>query len=394
MKVAATVLCLFAAAAAAWGQDQQLGARTKAMGGSYTAFEDDPVSVWLNPAGISTQPTSGAIAYQTYVTYPLHQDKAPFSNTTVYSAPAETTFVDPAFIPSYLGFVFHLGQPDSGMALGLCYARPYHLNYSFDRLDDPYQKTSNPNSNVDQSFNRFRIALAKDYRIQPEGFLTHVSLGVGLDAGYEKWAFTSTTSTATDTSTAIAYGAGILVGLYDDTESFKMNFGVAYQSAVKWNFSVNPEIDPAFNMPQQLNAGFTFYLFQGAPLRATTDVQWIAWKATADAPTFPGEKSFRNAINCSVGFEYRTEILKSEGFDLYPRVGYRRFEAPWGDQNDLPMTSNFKLVVDTKGSTFNIATLGIGISWQSDAGKLRSVDVGADVGADSFNVALGFNYEF
>ncbi len=31
--------------AAALAQDQQLGARTKAMGGSYTAFEDDPVSV-------------------------------------------------------------------------------------------------------------------------------------------------------------------------------------------------------------------------------------------------------------------------------------------------------------------------------------------------------------
>ena len=47
---------LFSAHLAVSAQDQQLGARTKAMGGSYTAFEDDPVSIWLNPAGIATQP--------------------------------------------------------------------------------------------------------------------------------------------------------------------------------------------------------------------------------------------------------------------------------------------------------------------------------------------------
>ncbi len=44
MKKTVTVLAaLLAVAAAAYAQDQQVGARTKAMGGSYTAFEDDPV---------------------------------------------------------------------------------------------------------------------------------------------------------------------------------------------------------------------------------------------------------------------------------------------------------------------------------------------------------------
>ncbi|MDP6959865.1 MAG: hypothetical protein QF645_13760, partial [Planctomycetota bacterium] len=50
-------------------QDQQIGARTKAMGGSYTAFEDDPVSVWLNPAGIATQQDQLSLSYQTYTAY-------------------------------------------------------------------------------------------------------------------------------------------------------------------------------------------------------------------------------------------------------------------------------------------------------------------------------------
>src|SRR5438552_4596855 len=99
MKSLVTAVALFALATTASAQDQQLGARTKAMGGSYTAFEDDPVSVWLNPAGIATQNTSGAIAYQTYTTYPLHENKAPMSSTVGFSAGAETTFIDPAFIP-------------------------------------------------------------------------------------------------------------------------------------------------------------------------------------------------------------------------------------------------------------------------------------------------------
>jgi hypothetical protein len=40
-----TLTALLALSAGAWAQDQQVGARAKAMGGSYTAFEDDPVSV-------------------------------------------------------------------------------------------------------------------------------------------------------------------------------------------------------------------------------------------------------------------------------------------------------------------------------------------------------------
>jgi len=44
-------LSLAVAASRSEAQDQQVGARTKAMGGSYTAFEDDPVSIWLNPGG-------------------------------------------------------------------------------------------------------------------------------------------------------------------------------------------------------------------------------------------------------------------------------------------------------------------------------------------------------
>jgi hypothetical protein len=395
MRRFAAPALLAAVAGSAAAQDQQLGARTKAMGGSYTAFEDDPVSVWLNPAGISTQLTSGSIAYQTYNTYPLHQEKAPGSSTVDFSAEAESTFVDPAFVPSYLGFVFHLGEPDSGMAVGLCYARPYHLNYSFDRLDDPFQQQFTADSNVDQSFSRFRVAFAKDFRFKegaPSGFFTHLSAGVALDAGYQRWEFRSADVNASDNTTAFGGGLGLLLGLYDDREAFKVNLGLAWQSGIQWDFSVDPDVLPAFDMPQQVNVGATFYLLQGTPLRATVDLQWIEWSETADVPQFAGKEEFEDALNFSLGAEYRVPLAQETY--LYPRAGYRRFDAPWGDKDDLPMTSNYQLVLDTKGEAFNIFTFGAGLSWTSEEGKVRTVDVAGDVGGDAYNFALGFNYEF
>jgi hypothetical protein len=395
MKTGLTLIILSSLAAAASAQDQQLGARTKAMGGSYTAFEDDPVSIWLNPAGIATQLTSASLAYQTYVTYPLHEKRAPGTTTITTTAGAESTFVDPAFVPSYLGVVFHVKGGDTPMAIGICYAQPYHLNYSFDQISDPTQTTFTPDSNVDQSFARFRVALAMDFRLKAPGapgFFTHLSAGAGLDLGYEHWEFKSATRNASDSATGVGGGIGLLLGLYDDTEELRVNFGVAWQSAIRWNFSIDPDILPAFDWPQQVNAGATFYLLKGFPLRATIDFQWIEWSGTADVPLFPGKKEFRDAFNYSVGFEYRIEV--ADKVNLYPRLGYRRFAAPWSDKNNLPMVSDFKLVLNTKGSAFNIITLGGGVSWSSDDGKVRSVDLGADVGGDAFTIAFGINYEF
>jgi len=388
LPIFAAVLLMAAAAAA---QDQQLGARTKAMGGSYTAFEDDPVSVWLNPAGIATQPNQLAISYQTYTTYPLHRELGAVGVEA--SAGAVTTFVDPAFIPSYLGLVFQVGSPEDAMAIGICYARPYHLNYSFDHVEDPAQTVFVPDTNIEESFSRFRVAFAKDFRIAElggTGFLTHVSVGLGVDIGYEHWQFNSTTS-ANDTATAPGYGAGLLVGVYDNAEDLKVNFGLAYQSAIRWHFNTDPRILPAFDMPQQLNAGMTGYFLPGLRLRTTLDLQWVEWSQTAEEPAFVGQPKFRDAFNYSVGVEYR--YTATPKISLYPRIGYRRFNAPWSDKDDLPMTSTFKLLLDTKGGHFDIVTAGLGISITDERGRSWVIDLGADFGGDSFNMALGFTYE-
>ena len=109
MRAAIAAALLLASAAAAWAQDQQLGARTKAMGGSYTAFEDDPVSVWLNPAGISTQTDQMSVAYQTYTAYPKGRERGPGDQVT-FTVEPQTVMGDPALLPSFIGFVFQLGK--------------------------------------------------------------------------------------------------------------------------------------------------------------------------------------------------------------------------------------------------------------------------------------------
>jgi long-subunit fatty acid transport protein len=371
-------------------QDQQLGARTKAMGGSYTAFEDDPVSVWLNPAGIATQPSAMSISYQSYTTYPLGQEVTATGTQT--TADAQTTMVDPAFIPSYLGLVFQVGSAESPMAIGVCYARPYHLSYTMDNAEDPAQTAFSPDTNIEESFSRFRLAFAKDFRISEDnkGFLTHVSVGGAIDMGYERWKVDAAVSRE-DNATAPGWGLGLLVGLYDNGDNFKVNFGSAYQSAVNWHFNTEPRIIPAFDMPQQLNFGLTGYFLPELRLRTTVDIQWVEWSETAEEPAFPGHPGFEDALNFSLGVEYRVSL--SEKISVYPRLGYRRFNAPWDDPDDLPMTSNYKLVLETDDSSFNIGTAGLGVSVTDEKGRVWVVDIGFDFGGDSFNMALGFTVE-
>jgi long-subunit fatty acid transport protein len=394
MRIACIAAALLGLASAAWAQDQQLGARTKAMGGSYTAFEDDPVSIWLNPAGIATQPDQLSISYQTYTAYKKGRERGP-GDTTEFTVEPEATMAPPAYWPSYLGFVFQLGDAEAPLAMGVCFARPYLLQYSMDLVTDPAQTTFVPQSEVEQSLGRFRAAIAKDFLFRPRGeagLFTHLSAGAGLDLGYAEWKFKSPTEDEEDTLVAPGFGAGLLLGVYDNFESFRVNLGLAYQSAAKYPFGIETDILPAFDMPQQFNAGMTFYLLQGTPLRLTADLQWIDWSATAEDPIFDTFPGFEDALNVSFGAEYRIKV--AERVNLYPRAGYRRFDAPWADPDDLPMTGSYRLVLDTGGATFNIFTAGLGVGWTTADGKTRSIDVGIDAGGDAVNAAVGLNYEF
>ncbi|HYE98245.1 MAG TPA: hypothetical protein VEJ18_05005 [Planctomycetota bacterium] len=381
----------------AGAQDQQLGARAKAMGGSYTAFEDDPVLVWLNPAGIAAQPDQASLVYQTYTAYPLHEDPGALpADPEVFSTEAETVLPDPEFVPSYLGVVFRLGTAESPMALGICYARPYLLHFSLHELTGPGETAFTPEFGVDQSLSRLRVAFAKAFRFRPPGetgFMNHVSLGLGADLGLERWHFTDPAGgDRSGTSLAPGFGAGLLAGVYRDPDVLTVQAGVAYQSPVRFDFAIDPVRLPAFDMPGQLNAGVSLYLHGSVPLRLTADVQALAWEDTAQDPSFAGYEGFRDAVNVSLGAEYRLDV--GGGITLFPRLGARRFQAPWEDADDLPATGRFKLVLDTDDDEFNLVTYGLGISWLSDAGKVRSVDLAGDAGGDTVNVALGYTHEF
>ncbi|HYE98371.1 MAG TPA: hypothetical protein VEJ18_05635, partial [Planctomycetota bacterium] len=225
-----------------------------------------------------------------------------------------------------------------------------------------------------------------------KGFLTHLSAGIGLDLGYESWEFSSPLGDKSDSAISLGYGAGLLLGVYDDTETFKMNLGLAWQSPIEYDFSIEPDILPAFDMPGQLNVGATFYLLEGQPLRLTVDVQFIQWEDTAESPLFGNHPGFEDVVNLSMGVEYRWRV--SQRLTLYPRAGFRRFDAPWEDEDDLPATGAYKLVLDTEDEVFNIFTFGLGLGWSTEAGQVRSIDVAADVGGDATNVALGYTHEF
>jgi hypothetical protein len=395
MRIASTFLLVLAMAGSLWAQDQQIGARTKGMGGSYTAFEDDPVSIWLNPAGIATQPDQMSICYQTYLGFPVDQNRGP-GDTIEFSVQPETILVDPVLLPAYLGFVFQIGDAENPMSIGICFVRPYHINYALDQVADPAQTVFEPESNLEQGFQRFRLAFAKDFRFVAAGepgFFTHVAVGLGLDVAYTTIRFQTPVANSTDNMIGMGFGIGVLVGLYDNADNIKVNLGLAYQSPINFDFNVNPDIFPAFDMPEQLNIGATFYLLKDSRLRATMDLQLLQWAATAEKPVFAGKPEFEDATNFSIGFEYRIDV-ESPKIRLFPRMGFRLFGAPWNDANDLPQTGTFKLVLDTDDDTFTIFTFGMGVSWSTEAGKTRSIDWAMDVGGDSFNVALGYTHEF
>ncbi|HLF92178.1 MAG TPA: hypothetical protein VJB14_01855 [Planctomycetota bacterium] len=395
MKTVTALVLFLVASSAALAQDQQVGARTKAMGGSYTAFEDDPVSIWLNPAGIATQPDAAAVAYQTYTLYEIKIRSSGSGN----HSPAEYGWTDPAIIPSFVGVTFQLGGADSPQSLGICFTTPFRLKFTYDDTQNP----PGPGDQLmDQVFYRIRAAYAYDFRFKPaggEGFFTHLALGLGLDVNVTNWSMTEFlaaggTFSVSGTDMGFGGGAGLLLGLYDNTRDFKVNFGAAWQSKASYDFSIIAETVPLFDWPNQYQAGVAIYLLKDMPLRVTLDAQLIGWDGATPDSKLAGVDDFRDSINYSAGFEYR--IKANDRVAVYPRAGIRLYQAPWADHDraDLPAIGTSKLDIDTRSDTFLVFSFGVGLSWSSEAGKQRTFDIAADVGGDAPGLALSFSTEF
>jgi hypothetical protein len=384
MKHAAWAAIFLSAAfsASVWAQDFQVGSRAKGMGGSYTSFDEDPVSIWLNPAGIAGAPSRLAVDYQSFTQYEL-QD----TGTTIGSV-GEPQFglLDPPIVPSFLGFTTAIAQTESMQyEFGIAMIRPFQNRLTYLNGADRVQ--------TEQQFSRFRAAVAAEYRPSEDGFLHSVALGVGLDLGFSLYEENDNAGALdrSDTDTKFGFGAGLFVGVYTNQDDLSVDFGIAYQSRIDFKFQIDDNFFPVWDWPDMLNLGFTVKLLDRMDLRLTVDVQIIFWDAaTQDDLTGAGE-NFQDAVNWSFGAEYYLRL--TETVSLLPRAGFRIYDAPWDDKDVLPAIGRNVLSIDTNNDRFNIFTFGGTIQWVTE-NKVRAFDVGVEVGGDSPNFSIGYRHDF
>jgi len=375
-------VCLAAAACPALAQDFQVGSRAKGMGGSYTAFDEDPVSIWLNPAAIAGTPTRLGVDYQSFTQYEL-QD----SGTALGSVgDPEFGLLEPPIVPSFLGFATPIAQTESmAYEFGVAMIRPFQNRLTYVNGPDRIQ--------TEQQFSRFRFALAAKHRAAEQGFLHSVALGLGVDIGFSQFEENDNAGALDrkDTDTRFGFGAGLFVGVYTNQNDFSVDFGLAYQSAVDFDFQIDEQFFPSWDWPDMVSFGFTVKLLDKMDLRLTFDAQFIFWDDATEDSLLAARDDFEDATNLSFGAEYYVRV--TEGVAVLPRAGFRIYDAPWGDEDALPAIGNNILSIDTDDEKFNVFTLGASLQWVTE-NKVRSFDLGIELGGDSPNFSFGYRHDF
>lgn len=393
----ALLLCLvFPSASVA--QDFQVGARAKAMGGSYTAFGDDPVAVWTNPAGTATQSSQLAVTYQSFVQYEF--EKIPDDVPTDLVGEAEQGLLDPPISPSFLGVVVQMGNPDLEMAASLAYIRPFQIKYVYEYNDIALGQLF---TQTDQQFTRLRASFAVSKKLsQGPGFLTQAAVGAGADYVYTKYKEIDQSPDPLaesliyeDSESAAGWGAGLLVTAYE-SDSFRADLGAAWNSGVDFNFDLGNAVYPVWDWPALASAGLAFYLGESYPLRLTADAQWIGWKETVGKPD-PTMEGFDDTLSFSLGAEHRFTL--SESKRLYARAGFKSYDTPWGDEDDLPAVGLSRLKIETQGDRVEILTLGLGFYWTRKTfegeKRMSGIDLAVELfGETEFLMGAGFTYMF
>jgi long-subunit fatty acid transport protein len=393
------VAVLVASAASARAQDFQVGSRAKAMGGSYTAFGDDPVAIWTNPAGTATQSSQLAVTYQSFTQYEFSNLSDTISFPT--RGDPEQGLLDPPISPSFLGVVVRVGEGDTEMAVSLAYIRPFQIKYVYDFFD-PNTTAENVITQTDQQYSRFRAAYGVSFRLSDSPWFRTLALGAALDFVYTHYKEvdqspdpTRDSQTFEDSESSIGYGLGLLVTGYE-SDGFRVDFGAAYNSGVHFNFDLDPKIYPVWDYPALASGGFAFYLGEGYPLRVTLDVQWVGWKKAVSEPD-PGFDHFRNTYSYSAGAEYRFKV--GEKHRLFGRVGLKSYDTPWKDKNNLPAVGASQLDIKTKGDRIEALTLGVGLYWSRKTAEGETRSNGLDLAVELFGetqylFGLSFTYQF
>lgn len=400
MKRALVVVLMLAAAATASAQDFQVGARAKGMGGSYTAFGDDPVAIWTNPAGTATQNSQVAVSFQSFTQYEFSKlgDTIP----TSVRGDAEQGLLDPPISPSFAGVVVHMGEGgDVDWSASIAYIRPFQIKYVYDFFD-PVDPLENVITQTDQQFSRIRAAVGVSVQLSDSPWFRTLALGAGLDFVYTHYKEIDQSPQPNrdsqifeDSESSVGYGLGILLTAYE-SDSFRVDAGAAYNSGVHFHFDLDPIIYPVWDYPALASGGLAFYIGEGYPLRMTLDVQWIGWKDAVGKPD-PAFDGFRNTVSYSAGAEYRFKL--GEKKRLFTRIGFKSYDTPWKDKGNLPAVGVSQLNIQTKGDRVEILTLGLGLYWtrKTPEGETRSsgIDLAIELfGETQYLFGLSYTYQF
>ena len=382
MKAGWTAGWVVVLAAAASAQDFQVGSRAKGMGGSYSAFDEDPVSIWLNPAGIAGAPARLAVDYQTFTQYEIED-----TGTTLGTVgEPEFGLLSPPIVPSFLGFTTPIAATETTTyEFGIAMIRPFQNRLTYVNGATRIQ--------TEQQFSRFRAAFAAERRLSDAGLFHSVAAGLGLDLGFSEYEENDEAGALDrrDTDTRFGWGFGLLVGVYTNNDDFQVDFGAAYQSEIDYSFQIDDQFFPVWDWPSMLAAGFTVKLLDRMDLRLTFDVQMIFWDAATEDDLTGVRPDFEDATNDSVGAEYNVRL--NETVSLLPRAGLRWYDAPWSDEDRLPAIGFNLLSIDTDDEAFLVFTFGFSLQWVVED-KVRAFDVGVEAGADTPNFSFGYRHDF
>ncbi len=383
-------------ASTAAAQDFQVGSRAKAMGGSYTAFGDDPVAIWTNPAGTATQNSQVAITYQSFTQYEFGSLSDSFSLPT--RGDAEQGLLDPPISPSFAGVVARMGEGNVEMAASIAYIRPFQIKYVYSYDFGGEQLITQ----TDQQFSRIRAGYGVSFRLSDGRWFRTLALGVGLDFVYTHYKEIDQnvdpvhdSQAFTDSESAVGYGAGLLATLFE-SDGFRVDFGAAYNSRANFHFDLDPIIYPVWDWPALASGGFAVYIGEGYPLRITLDHQWIEWENSVGQPD-PGIDHFRNTYSFSLGAEYRFKV--GEKNRLFARAGLKSYDTPWKDKHNLPGVGTSRLEIETKGDRVEILTLGLGFYWTRKTWEGETRTSGIDFAVELFGetqylFGVGLTYQF
>jgi hypothetical protein len=395
-----TLAALLLAAAPAAAQDFQVGSRAKGMGGSYTAFGDDPVAVWCNPAGTAQQASQFAITFQSFTQYEFDSFSDPLPPVSV--GEPEQGLLDPPISPSFAGVVYQAGDADLEMAVSLAYIRPFQIKYVY-LYDDPDPLAPDLLSQTDQQFSRIRTAFGISFKLREgNGFLTRLALGAAVDFVHTKYREidqdpdpAADTQTYEDSESTAGIGAGLLATLVQ-SDAFQLDLGAAWNSEADFDFDLDKRIFPVWDWPALASAGLAVYLGEGYPFRLTVDAQWIAWEDAVGDPA-PGLEGFDDTLSFSAGAEYRFTLRPS--LWLFVRSGFKSYDTPWGSESKLPALGQSRLTIETEGDRIEIFTAGLGLYWARKSADGQSRVSGIDLAVELFGettylMAVGFNYQF